>query len=102
VYNIRSGEEWTNPEVARRILVLAGQAEALSAHVKDCPDLDRRYAIDHSNVTRGLGWTPRIPFEEGLRSPIDCYRSHEAWWRVILSGDYQVYYQCQYGDHVGN
>jgi dTDP-glucose 4,6-dehydratase len=102
VYNIRSGEEWTNPEVARQIHALASQPEALLTHVKDCPDLDRRYAIDHSHVTRELGWTPRIPFEECLRYPIDWYRSHEAWWRVILSGAYQVYYQCQYGDHVGN
>ena len=86
MYNIRSGEERTNPEVARRILVLAGQPEAVSSHAKDCPDLDRRYAIDHGKIRRELGWVPRVPFEEGLRQTIEWFRNHEVWWQEILSG----------------
>lgn len=47
--------------MARWILVLAGQPLALSVHVKDCPNRDRRCAIDHSKIRRGLGGSRGCP-----------------------------------------
>lgn len=97
VYNIGSGEERANLDVAREILRLTGRPETLLTHVKDRPGHDRRYALDHTKICRDLGWEPKIPFETGLRHAVEWYRRHEAWWQEILSGEYRAYYERQYG-----
>jgi len=100
VYNIGSGEERANLDVAREILRLAGRPETLLTHVKDRPGHDRRYALDHSKIRTELGWTPVIPFATGLRHVVEWYRRHEAWWQEILSGEYRAYYERQYGQRT--
>jgi dTDP-glucose 4,6-dehydratase len=100
VYNIGSGEERANLEVAREILRLTERPETLLTHVKDRPGHDRRYALDHSKIHTELGWKPEIPFATGLRDVVEWYRRHEAWWREILSGEYRAYYAQQYGDRA--
>lgn len=97
VYNIGSGDERPNLEVAKRILSLTGRPESLLRHVKDRPGHDRRYAIESSKVRQELGWAPQVPFAEGLAQTIAWFRAHEAWWQEILSGAYQSYYRQQYG-----
>jgi dTDP-glucose 4,6-dehydratase len=100
VYNIGSGEEHANLDVARRILALTGRAEDLLRHVQDRPGHDRRYALDDAKVRRALGWAPVTRFEDGLTHTVEWFRTHEAWWREILSEEYQTYYQRQYGGRV--
>jgi dTDP-glucose 4,6-dehydratase len=100
VYNIGSGEERANLEVAREILRLTGRPETLLRHVKDRPGHDRRYALDHSKIRRDLGWTSGIPFAAGLRHVVEWYRRHEAWWQEILTGEYRSYYERQYGERT--
>jgi dTDP-glucose 4,6-dehydratase len=100
VYNIGSGEERANIEVAREILRLTGRPETLLRHVKDRPGHDRRYALDHAKVHRDLGWAPAIPFVVGLRHAVEWYRRQEAWWQEILSGEYRSYYERQYGERT--
>ncbi len=75
VYNLGGGNERPNLEVARAILERLGRPESLIHFVKDRPGHDRRYAIDCSRAKRELGWTPRVPFEEGLRETVDWYRT---------------------------
>lgn len=98
VYNIGSGEERANLDVARRVLALTGRSEGLLRHVKDRPGHDRRYALDHSKLRQELNWAAAIRFDDGLRQAVEWYRSHPAWWQEILSGEYQAYYQRQYGE----
>jgi dTDP-glucose 4,6-dehydratase len=100
VYNIGSGEERPNIEVAREILRLTGRPETLLRHVKDRPGHDRRYALDHTKIRRDLAWDPKIPFATGLRHAVEWYRRHEAWWQEIVSGAYREYYARQYGDRA--
>jgi dTDP-glucose 4,6-dehydratase len=97
VYNIGSGEERTNLEVVREILRLTGRPEDLLRHVKDRPGHDRRYALNHRKVTSTLGWKPTTALSAGLAETVEWYRSREAWWQAILSGEYRSYYQRQYG-----
>jgi len=97
VYNVGSGEERVNLDVARQILAITGRSESLILHVKDRLGHDRRYALDGNKVRRQLNWTPAIPFDAGLRQTVEWYRTHAAWWQEILSGEYQTYYQRQYG-----
>jgi dTDP-glucose 4,6-dehydratase len=95
VYNIGGGNERENIDVARLILQHLGKPTSLIRHVQDRPGHDRRYSVDCARL-RALGWAPTVSFEAGLKETIDWYRSHEAWWRTIKSGEFKAYYERQY------
>ena len=95
VYNIGGGNERENIDVAERMLTLLGKPKSLIRLVQDRPGHDRRYAVDCTKLAR-LGWSPRVPFEQGLRDTVEWYRSHESWWRPIKSGEFRQYYEQQY------
>jgi dTDP-glucose 4,6-dehydratase len=96
VYNVGGGNEEPNMEITRRVLALTGRDESLVRHVEDRLGHDRRYALDTTRL-RGLGWEPRIGFEEGLRATVEWYRDRRDWWEPIKSGEYRRYYEEQYG-----
>ncbi len=83
VYNIGSGEERPNRDVAQLIVKLLGKPESLIQPVADRPAHDRRYALDSSRIRR-LGFAPRRSFEEALEATVAWYREHPAWWRRRL------------------
>ncbi|MBF0976645.1 MAG: dTDP-glucose 4,6-dehydratase, partial [Bacteroidetes bacterium] len=56
-----------------------------------------RYAIDSSKLQSELGWTPSLTFEEGLEKTVDWYLANEEWVKNVTSGEYQKYYEKQYG-----
>jgi dTDP-glucose 4,6-dehydratase len=97
VYNLGGGNERPNLKVAKAILAHLGKPESLLRFVKDRPGHDRRYAIDCRKAKRGLGWSPRIRFEKGLRDTVDWYRSNAAWVSRIKSGEYRKHYEKTYG-----
>lgn len=72
VYNVGSGEELRNVEVARRIVEAVGASGDLIEFVEDRPGHDQRYALDSGKV-RGLGWEPRWTFDEGLERTVEYY-----------------------------
>lgn len=72
IYNIGSGDERTNLEVAEAVCEAVGASENLIQFVEDRPGHDQRYALDASRV-RKLGWNPRISFEEGLSRTVEYY-----------------------------
>ena len=98
VYNIGAEGERTNLEVARRILGILGKSDDLISFVAERPAHDRRYAVDSSRLRMELGWSPRIPFEEGLCETVRWYRDHPLWVDGVRSGDYRRYYRKVYGD----
>jgi dTDP-glucose 4,6-dehydratase len=65
--------------------------------VTDRPGHDRRYSLDCGKL-RQLGWQPEVAFEAGLRSTVEWYRGHEAWWRPIKeqSPAFRDHYQRHY------
>lgn len=95
VYNVGGGNEQENLVVAGLILEHLGKPHSLIRFVQDRPGHDRRYAVDCSKLRR-LGWAPAVPFEDGLRATVDWYRTHEAWWRKIKSGEFRAYYERMY------
>jgi dTDP-glucose 4,6-dehydratase len=97
VYNIGGNNEKPNLEIVRLVLEHLGKPESLIAFVKDRPGHDRRYAIDSSKIQRELGWSPIYTFERGIAETIDWYVGNEPWWRRIISGEYQKYYEKMYG-----
>lgn len=86
----------SNLDVLKKILKIMGKSESLIEHVKDRPGHDRRYAINWSKIKRELGWEPQYDFEEALVKTIEWYKTNEAWWKHIKSGEYQEYYKKQY------
>ena len=80
IYNVPSPWELPNREVARLILHLLNQPEALIQHVPDRPGHDRRYAMEGAPLAR-LGWHPSVAFEDGLRQTIAWYQEHPEWWQ---------------------
>jgi dTDP-glucose 4,6-dehydratase len=97
IYNIGGSRALPNVDVVRKILATVGKPESLMQTVKDRPGHDRRYALSSEKLTRETGWNALIPFEDGLRTTIDWYKSNTAWTARVKSGEYQNYYQSNYG-----
>lgn len=76
IYNIGSGEELQNKEVAQKIVDAVGASSDLIEFVEDRPGHDQRYALDTTKL-RSLGWEPRTSFEEGLKRTIQHYRTNQ-------------------------
>jgi dTDP-glucose 4,6-dehydratase len=79
-YNVGSGDERSVEQIADAVLAGASKPATLKTYVEDRPGHDRRYLLDHSKITRELGWQPEIEFADGLRSTIEWYRTNRAWW----------------------
>lgn len=100
VYNIGGHNERTNLQVVKTILRELGKPESLISYVSDRPGHDRRYAIDPAKIQAELGWKPEYTFDTGIKETVEWYLSHQAWWKEILSGEYQSYYERMYGDRA--
>ena len=96
VYNIGSGVEKKNIQVADIILKELGQNKKMLEFVKDRPGHDWRYAVDFSKLKK-LGWQPEYNFDDAMRETIRWYQKNEWWWKKLKSGEYLKYYQKQYG-----
>ena len=98
-YNIPGGVEMANRDVVRLLLEQLGKPWSLVRHVEDRPGHDRRYAMDGSKLA-ALGWQPATSFEEGLARTVDWFVANEPWWRAARSGDWDAYYERQYGSRL--
>ncbi|QCC51740.1 dTDP-glucose 4,6-dehydratase [Halapricum salinum] len=74
IYNIGSGVELQNIEVAQHIVDAVGASRDLITFVEDRPGHDQRYALDTTSI-RELGWEPEWSFEAGLERTIEYYLS---------------------------
>lgn len=85
VYNIGGDSERTNLEVIQLLLDALGKDGSLIEFVKDRPGHDRRYAIDHTKITKELGWKPLIPFEQGLKDTVRWYVDNVSWVDTVIA-----------------
>jgi len=81
VYNIGGGTELTNVELTHKILEAMGVGEEFIQPVEDRKGHDLRYSVDISKITKELGYSPQVNFEEGLLQTINWYKNNEAWWK---------------------
>jgi len=87
-YNVGADNERTNLEmVGFMAQILTPGKAAKVEYVKDRPGHDRRYAIDHSKITRELGWTPKIgpdEFPAALKETLEWYATNTAWTAEVI------------------
>ncbi len=95
VYNVGTGVETHNIDMAGKILDLLGKPHSLLTFVVDRAGHDRRYALDVSKL-RALGWVPGHTFDQALELTVKWFVENGWWWRPIKSGEYLEYYRKQY------
>lgn len=86
IYNIGGNNEWSNLDLAKKILSLLDKPESLIEFVKDRPGHDRRYAIDATKIRQQLSWKPQYSFEKGIRQTVNWYLQNREWWEQIKKG----------------
>ncbi|WP_242247587.1 dTDP-glucose 4,6-dehydratase [Bacillus cereus group sp. BfR-BA-01523] len=100
VYNVGGNNERTNIEIVKTILKALDKPESLIQYVTDRLGHDRRYAIDATKLREELGWSPKYNFDTGIEQTINWYLENQDWWKNIISGEYQEYFENQYGNRL--
>jgi len=94
-YNVGTGVETTNIDMAHKILAILGKPASLITHVADRVGHDRRYALDVSKL-KALGWVPGHTFDQALEKTVRWFVDNEWWWRPIKSGEFKAWYDKNY------
>ena len=94
-YNVGTGVETTNIDMAHKILAILGKPASLITHVADRVGHDRRYALDVSKL-KTLGWVPGHTFDQALEKTVSWFVDNEWWWRPIKSGEFKAWYDKNY------
>ena len=98
VYNIGGHNEMKNIDIVKLICKYLDKPETLIKYVTDRKGHDLRYAIDPTKIHEELGWLPTTMFADGIKKTIDWYLDNQDWWKNIISGEYQEYYEKMYGN----
>ena len=96
VYNIGGHNEMKNIDIVKIICKELGKPESLITYVTDRKGHDMRYAIDPTKIHNELGWLPETKFADGIKKTIRWYLDNQDWWKTIISGEYQDYYEKMY------
>lgn len=80
IYNVGGGTALTNLSLARRLIELCDADPASIVHVADRKGHDRRYALDTTKLSRELGYSPVVRFDDGLEATVKWYRDNANWW----------------------
>jgi dTDP-glucose 4,6-dehydratase len=83
IYNIGGGTELSNRELTDMLLAATGRDESFIEYVEDRKGHDRRYCVSIDKITRELGYTPQVPFDQGLADVVQWYRDNRAWWEPL-------------------
>ena len=86
-YNIASGNEYQNIQIAKLVLQTLKKPQSLISFVPDRPGHDRRYSLDTSKI-RNLGWRPKHMLEDALRETVEWYIQNEWWWKPLLTDEF--------------
>lgn len=80
IYNIGSGEEVSNIEMARMILKILDKPQDAIIKVGDRLGHDRRYALDSSKIKDELNWSCKYKLSDALAQTVSWYKDNKSWW----------------------
>ena len=83
IYNIGGGTELTNKELTGLLLEATGCGWDRVERVTDRLGHDLRYSVDISKISAELGYSPQVPFTQGLADTVEWYRTHRDWWEPL-------------------
>lgn len=72
-FNVGGSCELKNINVTKKILDILDKPYTLIETSDERPGQDKRYGMDHSKLTRKIGWTPEIEFDKGLENTVEWY-----------------------------
>lgn len=99
VYNVGAKNHRYNIQVAELILDILGRPRSLIRHVTDRAGHDRRYGVSFDKIAK-LGWAPRHDFQSAIETTVRWYQENPWWWQSVRSGEFQEYYEKQYGERL--
>lgn len=85
IYNIGGGTELTNRELTGLLLDALGADWSSVRQVQDRLGHDLRYSVDITKIADELGYTPQVPFEQGLAATVKWYGDNRDWWTPLKS-----------------
>jgi dTDP-glucose 4,6-dehydratase len=85
IYNVSAGNEFSNREVAERVLKHLGKPADKIVSVEDRPGHDVRYSLSSEKASRQLGWRPRHDFDDALVLTTKWYLSNQDWWKPLAT-----------------
>ena len=87
IYNISQQKEYSNREIAERILKTLKKPLSLISYVEDRPAHDRKYGVESSKL-RALGWKPRYSLEEKLPETVLWFKKFAPAHAAQASNSY--------------
>ena len=82
-YNIGGGTELSNLELTELLLTSTGRNESYVECVADRKGHDRRYSVSINKIRSELGYSPQVPFDQGLADVVQWYRDNRWWWKPL-------------------
>ena len=82
-YNIGGGTELSNLELTELLLTSTGRNESYVERVADRKGHDRRYSVSINKIRSELGYSPQVPFDQGLADVVQWYRNNRWWWEPL-------------------
>jgi dTDP-glucose 4,6-dehydratase len=79
IYNIGSGEEFSNIEIAEKILDAMKSKVSKIKFIEDRMGHDLRYSLNSEKIA-AIGFKNQILFDEALKITIDWYVNNTDWW----------------------
>ena len=76
VFNLGTGRETSVRRLAEELCAAAGLEPSCIQHGAGIPGEQRRSVLDPAKAARELGWAPRTPLAEGLRTTYDWFRTN--------------------------
>ena len=83
IYNIGGGTELSNLELTNLLLTSTGRDGSYVERVADRKGHDRRYSVSINKTRSELGYSPQVPFDQGLADVVQWYRDNRWWWEPL-------------------
>lgn len=78
VYNLGSGDHFTNLDIAKLILNLLGCGSEMIEYVTDRKGHDLRYSLNTSKAREELGFETKVNFSQGIIRTINWYKENRS------------------------